>query len=174
MLQDEGGHEPDGVRAGADRGGRGGGQGGWLLGLALAWRWRHSPYLAGAVLGVASLPKFFAAAGLLLFLQQRQWRALLGFAAVWTVALGLILVLNADTLQSYLDGQINSLSQTGGGGIVTEYVSGHTILLNSTVSDNSGGNDVAGGIEHDEGRGLCMNGHHTHVAIYEARLHSVP
>src|SRR5262249_61733364 len=30
----------------------------WLLGLALAWRWRHSPYLAGAALGVASLPKF--------------------------------------------------------------------------------------------------------------------
>lgn len=74
----------------------------WLLGLALAWRWRHSPYLAGAVLGVASLPKFFAAAGLLLFLQQRQWRALLGFVAVWTVALGLILVLNADTLQQYV------------------------------------------------------------------------
>src|SRR5262249_30819141 len=74
----------------------------WLLGLALAWRWRHSPYLAGAALGVASLPKFFAATGLLLFLQKREWRALLGFAAVWMVALGLVLVLNADTLQQYI------------------------------------------------------------------------
>jgi hypothetical protein len=74
----------------------------WVLGLALAWRWRHSPYLAGVVLGVASLPKFFAAAGLLLFLRQRQWRALVGFAVVWTAALGLILVLNADTLRQYV------------------------------------------------------------------------
>jgi len=74
----------------------------WLLGLALAWRWRHSPYIAGAALGVASLPKFFAATGLLLFLWRREWRALMGFAVVWTVALGLLLVLNVDTLQQYI------------------------------------------------------------------------
>jgi hypothetical protein len=73
----------------------------WLLGQALGWRWRHTPWLAGAALGVASLTKFLPALLLAPFVLRRQWVALAGFVAVWLAAIGAILWLAPGVLQEY-------------------------------------------------------------------------
>jgi Glycosyltransferase family 87 len=74
----------------------------WLLGAGLAWRWRAAPFALGVALGVASLPKYFAAVALLPFVWRREWRVLVGFAAVWVAALIVLLTLNAEVLRDYL------------------------------------------------------------------------
>src|SRR5207253_7410260 len=58
----------------------------WLLGLALAWRWRARPALAGAAVGIASLSKLLPALSLAPLLVRRRLRVLLGFAVVWGAA----------------------------------------------------------------------------------------
>jgi len=70
-------------------------------GGALAWRWRHAPYAAGAALGIASLTKLLPAVTLFPFLWRREWRALVGFTSVWAVALGLVLFFNPHALSAY-------------------------------------------------------------------------
>ncbi len=73
----------------------------WLLGGALAWRWRRAPYAAGAALGIASLTKILPAVTLLPFLWRREWRALVAFTTVWAAALGLLLFFNPHALSAY-------------------------------------------------------------------------
>jgi Glycosyltransferase family 87 len=74
----------------------------WLLGLALAWRWRERPLLAGAGVAFASLTKLLAALSLAPLLAVRRWRALVGFGAVWSASLALLLLLRTDALERYL------------------------------------------------------------------------
>lgn len=73
----------------------------WLLGGALAWRWRRAPYAAGAAIGIASLTKLLPAVMLLPFLWRREWRALVAFTTVWAAALGLVLFCNPQALAAY-------------------------------------------------------------------------
>ena len=76
----------------------------WLLGLALAYRFRGQPFLSGAWVGFASLPKFFAAPALLAHVRRRQWLALAGFAAVWLAAVLSLVFIRPDSLAAYLVG----------------------------------------------------------------------
>jgi hypothetical protein len=73
-----------------------------LILVFLAYRWRHRPFVAGALIGVASLAKFLPALLLGPFLMRRQWSAVAGFALTWVLGLTAILLLNAGALQAYL------------------------------------------------------------------------
>jgi hypothetical protein len=75
----------------------------WLVGLALAWRFRDRPGAGGAAIAVASLTKFMPAVMLIVFVALRRWTALLSFALVWAVALGLVELLNHDALPRYVE-----------------------------------------------------------------------
>jgi hypothetical protein len=75
----------------------------WLLGLALAWRWRRTSELAGAGVALASLTKLLPAVSLVPLAVGRRWRALLGFSVVWAVALAVLLVLRPGVLERYID-----------------------------------------------------------------------
>jgi hypothetical protein len=84
----------------------------WLLGVALAYRHRERPLLSGVWIAVASLPKFMAAPALLYSLWRRKWSALIGFVAVWVVALGAVLVLRGDAISAFVNSSMgNSLEQ---------------------------------------------------------------
>jgi hypothetical protein len=74
----------------------------WLLGLALAWRLRDRPALAGAAVALASLTKLLPALSLLPFLLLRRWSVLRGFAIVWGVALVALLALDAGAVGRYV------------------------------------------------------------------------
>ena len=74
----------------------------WLLGLALAWRYRNQPGPAGAAIALASLTKLLPALCLLPFLLLRRWSVLRGFALVWGVALACLLILNPGSISRYL------------------------------------------------------------------------
>jgi len=63
----------------------------WLLGVSLAWRWRHETEWAGAAVAVAALTKFFGAVLLLPYLVRTQWRVLVGFLGV-TIAVSGVLI----------------------------------------------------------------------------------
>lgn len=79
----------------------------WLLGVSLAWRWRDRSGWAGAAVALAASTKFFGGLLLLPFLVRRQWRALLGFAAVTGGVFVLLLaqetVAGPGLLSRYLD-----------------------------------------------------------------------
>jgi hypothetical protein len=84
----------------------------WLLGLALAYRFRDKPLLSGIFIGLASLPKYFAAAAMIYPLWRRRWAALVSFAGVWLAAVGLLLLLRPDALSAYAASNIgNSVDQ---------------------------------------------------------------
>jgi hypothetical protein len=82
----------------------------WLLGIALAWRFRDRPWVAGAAIGFASLTKFLPALMLVPFLVLRRWSVLRGFAVVWAIAVSALLVLDAGALERYVD-----VARSGGG-----------------------------------------------------------
>ncbi len=73
----------------------------WLLGLALAWRFRHRHLVAGVCIGVAALTKLLPAIALVPFIRKRQWGALVGFGLVWFGAVAILLLLNADVFSAY-------------------------------------------------------------------------
>ena len=75
----------------------------WLVGLALAWRFRDRPGVGGAAIAVASLTKFMPAVMLLAFVALRRWTALVSFMVVWSIALGLVEILNHDALTRYVE-----------------------------------------------------------------------
>lgn len=77
----------------------------WLAGLALAWRFRHLPRFAGALIGLASFTKFLPAFALGPFIQERQWRAVISFVAMWIGALAVLTLLNVSGIPQYL--QVN-------------------------------------------------------------------
>ncbi len=84
----------------------------WMLGLALAYRFREKPMLSGLFIGLASLPKYFAAATLIHPLWRRRWAVLISFAGVWLAAVALLLLLRSDVLSTYLASNIgNSMDQ---------------------------------------------------------------
>ncbi len=84
----------------------------WLMGLALAYRFRDWPFLSGMLVGFASLPKFLAASALLTHLTQRRWKALAGFATLWLVTILILIFARPDSLTAYLDGnKINFIDQ---------------------------------------------------------------
>ncbi len=74
----------------------------WLLGLALAWRFRDRPVAAGAAIGLASLTKLVPALSLAPFLLRGRWTVLRGFAAVWALALALLQLLDLSVISRYL------------------------------------------------------------------------
>ena len=75
----------------------------WLLGLALAWRFRARPTTAGAAIALASLTKLLPALSLLPFLVTARRRVLGGFVAGWAVVLAFVLFLRPSALGRYLD-----------------------------------------------------------------------
>lgn len=84
----------------------------WMLGLALAYRYRHKPLLSGLFIGLASLPKYFAGIVLIHPVWRRRWSALIGFATVWLSAIALLLLLRSDALSSYVASNVsNSMDQ---------------------------------------------------------------
>ncbi|HEX6702289.1 MAG TPA: glycosyltransferase family 87 protein [Gaiellaceae bacterium] len=74
----------------------------WLLGIALAWRFRDRPDGAGTSIAVASLTKFLPALALVPFLVLRRWRVLGGFALVWAIALVELAVFRPSAFGRYL------------------------------------------------------------------------
>jgi hypothetical protein len=83
----------------------------WLLGLAIAYRKRDHPFIAGIWIGFASLTKFLPAILLVPFLLRRKWSALAGFALVWFLALGILFVISPDAISRYFEvNQTNSLT----------------------------------------------------------------
>ena len=75
----------------------------WLLGAALAWRWRDRPFLAGLAVGAASLTKLLPILMLVAFLLRRRWAALAGCAVVWGSAVLLLLVLNPSSITRFVE-----------------------------------------------------------------------
>jgi hypothetical protein len=74
----------------------------WLLGIALAWRWRKDPLRSGASIGVAALTKLLPALSLGPFLLVRRWRTLIGYAAAFGFALVVVLILRPGVVTRYL------------------------------------------------------------------------
>lgn len=83
----------------------------WLLGLALAWRFRTRPFAAGVAIGFASLPKFFAAAALAPFVRKRNWGAVAGFAVTWALAISMLCVIDGRALTAYLIANRNNAAE---------------------------------------------------------------
>lgn len=84
----------------------------WLLGLALAYKYRGHPFVSGVYVGLASLPKYLAVPALLYHLWRRQWSVLIGFAAIWLVALAALFLLRPDAISVYVVTNIgNSMGQ---------------------------------------------------------------
>jgi hypothetical protein len=84
----------------------------WMLGLVLAYRFHHRPFVSGVFIALASLPKFLAAPSLIYNLRRRQWSTLFGFSALWLGALGLLLLLRSDSIYAYISSNIDdSVSQ---------------------------------------------------------------
>jgi hypothetical protein len=84
----------------------------WMLGLVLAYRFRHHPVMSGVYIAFASLPKFLAAPALLYHLRHRQLPALVGFSGLWLIALVLLLLLRPDAVAAYLSANAgNTLDQ---------------------------------------------------------------
>jgi hypothetical protein len=84
----------------------------WMLSLALAYRYKDKPFLSGLFIGLASLPKYFAAALLIHPVWRKRWAALIGFAAVWLAAIALLLLLRSDAISSYVASNVgNSMDQ---------------------------------------------------------------
>jgi hypothetical protein len=84
----------------------------WLLGLALGYRFRVRPFVSGAWVGLASLPKFLAASVLLVHLRRWQWAATAGFGTVWLVTILILVLVRRDSVAAYLwDNQINFMDQ---------------------------------------------------------------
>jgi Glycosyltransferase family 87 len=74
----------------------------WLLGIALAWRFRDRTEGAGTAIAVASLTKLLPALALVPFLVLRRWRVLGGFALVWGIALLELAVFRPSAFGRYL------------------------------------------------------------------------
>jgi hypothetical protein len=74
----------------------------WLLGVALAWRWRDAPLRAGAAVAFAALTKLLAALCLIPFVVVRRLRAALGFAVVAGCALLVLLALRPHVIDHYV------------------------------------------------------------------------
>lgn len=84
----------------------------WLLGLALTYKSRGHPLVSGVYIALASLPKFLAVPALLYHLWRRRWTALIGFAAIWLVALAALVLLRPDAISSYITSNTgNSIDQ---------------------------------------------------------------
>jgi Glycosyltransferase family 87 len=75
----------------------------WLLGIALGWKFRERPQVAGAAIALASLTKLLPALALVPFLVLRRWSVVRGFAAVWAVAIAALLVLDARAFARYVE-----------------------------------------------------------------------
>lgn len=73
----------------------------WLLGLALAWRYREQSFIAGIAIGFAALPKFFAALALGPYVRRKDWGAIAGFATAWALALGTLLAIDGHAITAY-------------------------------------------------------------------------
>ncbi len=75
----------------------------WMLGLALAFHYKEKPLVAGGWIAFASFTKFMPALLLIPFILQRKWKAVIGFASIWLVALLLIVVLNPTAIPRYIE-----------------------------------------------------------------------
>lgn len=76
----------------------------WLFGVAAAYRWQATrPVLSGASIALASLTKFLPGLMLAAFLVKKQWKAVAGFAGLWLIALGVLLVLFPGAIGRYLE-----------------------------------------------------------------------
>ncbi len=75
----------------------------WLLGAAVAWRWREQSLFAGLAIGLAALTKLFPALLLAPFLLHRRWNTATGLAAVFGSAMSIALILNPHSLSRFLE-----------------------------------------------------------------------
>jgi hypothetical protein len=84
----------------------------WLLGVVLAFRYRHNAFKSGILIGFASLPKYLAFPTILYHLKRRKWMAFIGFCVTWLIALGLLLLLRPNAVIEYFKYNIsNSFNQ---------------------------------------------------------------
>ena len=74
----------------------------WLLGLALAWRWRALPAQAGMATALAAMTKLLPALSLVPFLVLRRMRVLVGFALVTGAALLILIGSRPGILSRYV------------------------------------------------------------------------
>ena len=74
----------------------------WLLGIALAWRWRRDALRSGASIGLAALTKLLPTLSLAPFLLVHRVRTLLGYAAVVGFALLVLVILRPGIVTRYV------------------------------------------------------------------------
>ena len=86
----------------------------WMLGLALAWRWRGRPFVSGAAIAMASLTKFLPAVAMIPFVQKRNWYALAGFLGVWIIAVVLLLQVDPSAWHQYFSANQTTSPQQAG------------------------------------------------------------
>jgi hypothetical protein len=110
----------------------------WLLGIALAWRWRRHSARAGAAVALAALTKFLPALSLAPFVVIRRTRAVIAFALVWIAALAALLVLDPGVIKRYLS--VSNDVATG------QAARGENAALLAALSHNYGVAGVAAGI----------------------------
>ena len=76
----------------------------WLAGIAIAYRCRlHHTLWAGVGIGAASLTKLIPLGILGYFLFMRKYRAAIGVAIVWISAIGILLALQPEVFNRYLE-----------------------------------------------------------------------
>jgi alpha-1,2-mannosyltransferase len=75
----------------------------WLLGAALAWRWRERPFLAGLAVGLAAATKILPLVLLAPFLLRRRWVAAAGAAVAIVAALVPVLALYPNAIGRFLE-----------------------------------------------------------------------
>jgi hypothetical protein len=105
----------------------------WLAGVALAYRFRDRPWIAGIALGVAAWPKLLPALLLAPFVLRREWRAVAGFAATAAVGLLALAALNPSVFQDYLTlGRAESqavIEIPGNGALLPSWLGTETLVL---------------------------------------------
>lgn len=76
----------------------------WMFALAMAYRLsKEHPSWSGLWIGIGAMTKLTPGVMMIAFILQKRWRALIGFALAWSVALATIVILNPSAILRYIE-----------------------------------------------------------------------